>query len=44
MPLDPRYTIYTRLGDAFAIACALVGCVIASIGTVRWRRARQVVL
>jgi apolipoprotein N-acyltransferase len=44
LPLDPRIALYTRLGDAFAICCALVTGVIGSIGIVRWRRARQVVL
>jgi apolipoprotein N-acyltransferase len=44
LPLDSRFTLYTRLGDAFAIACSIVTGAIALLGLVRWRRARRIVL
>jgi apolipoprotein N-acyltransferase len=44
LPLDSRFALYTRLGDAFAIACSIVTGAIASLGLVRWRRARRIVL
>ena len=43
LPLDPRFSIYTRVGDAFPIVCALVAGAFAAVGIVRWRKARQIV-
>jgi apolipoprotein N-acyltransferase len=42
LPLDPRYTLYTRVGDAFAIACTVVTALLAGWGWVRARRGRAV--
>jgi apolipoprotein N-acyltransferase len=45
LQLDPRVTLYTRLGDAFAAACALVTVLVAAASVVRWAvRRRQPVI
>lgn len=41
LALDPRLTIYTRIGDAFAIACTIVTAIIAGWAFVRARRHRR---
>jgi apolipoprotein N-acyltransferase len=39
--VDSRYTIYTRVGDLFAIVCSIVIGIIAALGIMRyWRTCR----
>ncbi|HEV2294923.1 MAG TPA: apolipoprotein N-acyltransferase [Tepidisphaeraceae bacterium] len=40
LPLDPRLTLYTRIGDAFAIACTAFTAMAAAWAFVRARRAK----
>jgi len=40
LTLDRRLTWFTRLGDAFGAACALVAAVLAIIGLTQWWRRR----
>ena len=40
LPLDERYTVYTRIGDAFAVVCTAVTALLAGWGWVRARRRR----
>jgi apolipoprotein N-acyltransferase len=39
--VDSRYTIYTRVGDLFAILCAGVTGIVVMRGMVRYRKARR---
>ena len=41
LPLDARYTIYSRIGDAFAVVCTGVTALLAGWGWLRARRARR---
>jgi apolipoprotein N-acyltransferase len=41
LPLDARYTVYTRLGDIFAMGCTLVTALVAVWGWVTARRWRE---
>jgi apolipoprotein N-acyltransferase len=42
LPLDSRFTLYTRWGDAFAAVCALVTAAVIGWSLVRWWKARAV--
>jgi apolipoprotein N-acyltransferase len=41
LQLDPRVTLYTRFGDAFAAACMVVTVVLAAASVVRWGTRRR---
>ena len=43
LPLDPRLTIYPRIGDAFAVACTAVTALVAIWGIIRARQRRAAV-
>jgi apolipoprotein N-acyltransferase len=42
LPLDSRFTLYTRWGDVFAALCALVTVVVMGWSVVRWWKGRRV--
>jgi apolipoprotein N-acyltransferase len=41
LPLDPRYTIYSRYGDWFAGFCTLITAAIVLRAFISWRRTRR---